>query len=279
LFLSTRIQVMLKKIIESFKDTVRTNISKNGISEIDITKLKATKTNSKKVLNIFVHGYSALKDDQSKNKLIQRLSIDQTVDNWLFCWPSGFAINPMFADLKATDVWMLYKGDITAKGLLLGVQLTKMFSHFKDHLKEAENIGQRDFFSKIKNEIDKDNIKYDQINIIAHSLGSRLVCNALLHTDKNTITDLKINNLYLLAGAMPLDIDWVKMLSLVNGKLYNFYSKSDFVLMFKPDNEKCIGRYPIANNGDTLNKITNIETNIMHWKYWDSISKVFELSK
>jgi pimeloyl-ACP methyl ester carboxylesterase len=264
---------MLKGILNKLGGTIR----KNGISEIEL--LKSSDTQTSKRLNIFVHGYSALKDDGSKRSLLEKLSVDKTADSWLFCWPSGFVIHPMLTNLKPSDLLLLYKGNAITRGLFIMQQTNQMLSHFKDYLKEAESIGRSQFIDRLLSEISEHKLDYDQINIIGHSLGARLACCGILAAERDAISRLRIHNLFLLAGAAPVELDWLTLSTRLDGRIFNFYSRHDFVLILKPDAEKCIGRYPIIDSNVSEDRLINIETTIAHWRYWDEIAEVFKLSE
>jgi hypothetical protein len=264
---------MLGKIMNH----INTHVNKNGTPHIEI--IKSSEKQQNKTLNIFVHGYSALKDENDRHKILSKLSVNTLDDNWLFSWPSGFFVHPILQNISFTDVLVVIKGSAFAKGLAILQAQKAMFAHFKKYLAEAENIGKTQFIDTILQELNKNNCSYDQINIIGHSLGARLVCFGLLHTDRDKISKLRVHHLYLLAGATPIDMDWLSLSTRLDGNIYNFYSSKDFVLILKPDKEKCIGRYPVCDPDVSKDRLINIETNIAHWRYWDEISKVFELSK
>ena len=62
----------------------------------------------------------------------------------------------------------------------------------------------------------------DTIDIVAHSLGSRVVHGALSLNIK-----AKINNIYLFGGAFPRHISWYPVGKNISGRIFNFSSSHD----------------------------------------------------
>jgi hypothetical protein len=251
----------------------------NGFSQrdnpLEFEFLKKNVINSDKdncELNIFVHGYSAIFNNATKQEIFKKTSIANQHHNWCFCWSSGFVLNPFLKHGNIELIKKLVKLEKVNNQTIK--QATLLFDHFKDNQEKAEHIGKHFLLESIKRELAKDNITYSKINMFGHSLGARLICHAIKENPKDA-KDLKIKDVVLLGGAVSIDENWNDIIQNIDGCIHNFYSSKDFVLILKPDTEKCVGRYHL--NGDPINssKIVNHEVSCLHWQYWDIMPEVF----
>lgn len=81
------------------------------------------------------------------------------------------------------------------------------------------------------------------INLIAHSLGARVVHHCLAEGDLGSLT---IQDVVLLAGAADLKADnWPACVAALRGQLYNAYSHKDRVLKLTPDFRRRVGSRPL----------------------------------
>ncbi|MCD9471325.1 DUF726 domain-containing protein [Photobacterium phosphoreum] len=112
-----------------------------------------------------------------------------------------------------------------------------------------------------------------KFNLIGHSLGCRVIFYALMAL--GTKSERFIDNVILLGGAVGKDDNesWTKAMKVIDGKLFNCYSKKDMVLkrLYECANAKLskpIGYYqiPIAHKNLVNIDCTDIVDSHMHWK-------------
>jgi len=230
-------------------------------------------TNNLPELNIFIHGYSAIFNESTKQDIFRKTTTPKQHHNWCFCWSSGFVLNPFFKHGNIEAIKKLVRLEKVNKNTIK--QATILFDHFKDNQEKAEYIGKHFLLSSIKREIEKEGLSYSKINLFGHSLGARLICHAIKENPKDS-RDLKIKDVVLLGGAVPIGDDWNSIISNIDGSIHNFYSSKDFVLMMKPDSEKCVGRYQLSSTSSPNNlRIVNHEVSCLHWQYWDIMPEIF----
>lgn len=123
-----------------------------------------------------------------------------------------------------------------------------------------------------------------KFNLIGHSLGCRVIFYTLMSL--NTKVEKYINDVILLGGAVGKDDheSWAKVLSTIDGKVYNCYSERDMVLkrLYECANAKLskpIGYYPISIVDDKLTNIdcTDIVGSHMSWKknYLEILKRIY----
>lgn len=223
-------------------------------------------------LNVFIHGYSAIVNEASEQKIIRSINLANTPKSLLYLWSSGSLVKHFASARQVLDV-LSGLGNTT----ILTVKKTEeLFMHFKENQSKAEAIGTNYLLQDLTKLLATHKANYRQINLIGHSLGARMICSAIKENPE-LAKSLKIHNLVFLGGAAPIQNDWEDMTNCISGNIYNFYSKIDVALMFKPDTEKSLGRYEIPTHENTKNKIHNIQVKYHHWDYWDNLSNIRRL--
>jgi len=274
--------IMLKTLKSKLENNIQKlyTLKQKGLDIPNVDEiLICSQVDNPKAVNVFVHGYSAILNNTSKAKLIDKINksykqIDTT--NILYLWPAGHAIETIFNKENAIKTFLEFK--TMSKSAIALSKINGLFEHFKEIQNKAEHLGREHFLDKLHDFLIIKNIAHLPINVISHSLGTRLVSSSILANKNQILSSMKLNDLVLLAGATPIDWDWGNVLSSIDGNIYNFYSKKDFVLISKPDTEKSIGRYGIKHNIQYTNhtKIQDFEIDCDHWKYWDHLDNIFE---
>ncbi|QQK71237.1 DUF726 domain-containing protein [Pectobacterium versatile] len=132
------------------------------------------------------------------------------------------------------------------------------------------------FIYKLSEFISEGGVEYKELNFFGHSLGARMIIEAMLKLP-NDFNSLKIKNIVFMGGARSLNKDECqRILESISGSIFNIYSDGDSVLQFiKPDLEKCIGRYPIVTQPDSADRVKN---HAFHWlghiDYWDNLNGI-----
>lgn len=222
-------------------------------------------------LRVFVHGYLSGTDAHERMKLMNAIpELSSTEDAVFTFWDSGTVSNLLLSALKdGLNNKPLSKSDY------LGVALKSLFSgikHFNEHKNKTTSLG-GEFFTTL-NDFTKKYPQVQSISLYGHSLGARLLIEALLNNQTTSLVPIK--NLVFMGGARALKINEVdSLVSLISGDIYNFYSTSDKVLLAKPSTEKSIGRYPIQTS-QNQQRIYNTQLEIGHTDYWKKLGVVFE---
>jgi hypothetical protein len=237
-----------------------------------------SQNNNSDTLDIFVHGYSAMKDKDEVKAMMTKIASIKDGNHWLFVWPSGFLADVFLNDLQTTFKTIVgsLKSNTTFATILplLGIKGLELVGHFKQNEKRAETFGANDFFVLLKQELDKSNRKFKKINIIGHSLGARLLFHAMKNAHLHP--EIKINHMVCLGGAVcKTEKDWATIVDRLEGKLQNYYSLNDTALAIKPDLEKCIGRHPIELSKPNA-KLLNHKVEYTHLEYWLHIDEIFK---
>lgn len=227
----------------------------------------------KRVINIFVNGFgndNLIKRDFKK--WINHKDFFCNEDIYFFNWASGKDFIGHLEELLSNKDFKLYKfiPNLINKKISIAMIPIQILSEWKNSKKNSE-IYSYELFNFIKEEIEKN--KDVKINLYGHSLGTNLIKNILL---KLSIYDIKINNVYLFAGATKnCHYEW-ESISNICSNIYNFYSYNDDILRFlyKPiELEEPIGLNEIQNISYS-DKIINFDvTNIVngHSAYFDNL--------
>lgn len=238
------------------------------------------------IINVFIHGYSAFLSTFSEKDFIRQIACIDGAINLLVRWPSehfsealveGLTKNQSLRDLKLSSKGGT--GEILSSLISLGVNLgLETAKHYQQVKNKTHNIN-KSMISVLSKYLQENNLVHKEVNFIAHSLGARLLLNALQNPDcKDFFHQHYVEEIILMGGAICRNkVDWKVVSSRVRGKIHNFYSNSDMALKMTPDLEKSIGLYPIDVSN---NKIINYEVNdIDHTSYWPKIRTVFERAK
>jgi len=218
-------------------------------------------------VNIYVHGYSAIMNYADKEKISAAIRLNNSSKSFLYMWSSGSVAKKFLSLDQAVDLALGFNN----KALLTLKKTKELFDHFRENQLKAELLGQDTFFQELIKYKEAQGTSHFKINLIGHSLGARLICNAL-QKNRELTAQLRINNVILLGGAFPVKNNWLELVAMLDGNIYNFYSKKDFVLIFKPDSEKSIGRYGIVDISAPAHRIFNYPVSCLHWNYWNYIS-------
>jgi len=223
-------------------------------------------------IKVFVHGYLSATDVYDRSRLLKYIPDLPDDEDALFAfWDSG-SMKDMWNDvLKSVAGNFSFSKLGAARGVFAAI--TGGVDHFngkKDHTRELGTA----FFAELKQFVGKYS-NLQSVSLYGHSLGARVLVEALLH--KKSDTGLNIRNLTLMGGARELkqqELDYI--LPQVQQRMYNFYSTSDKVLLAKPSLEKCVGRHPIPEQeGELSHKVFNAELGIGHTDYWGVLRTVF----
>ena len=265
---------MLDKILHTFKRyspfEYERQEHRKHTNIVDCDQNKAWNTHPH--LNLFIHGYSAIMNEASEQKIIRNINLANPHKSLLYLWSSGSLVKHFASASQVLDV---------ISGLHNTTRLTvkkteELFMHFKENQSKAEEIGVDCLLQDLSKLLETNNADYIKINLIGHSLGARMICAAIKENYELT-KKLKIHNVVFLGGAAPIQNNWSDITDCISGNIYNFYSKIDVALMFKPDAEKSLGRYEIPTQENTQNKIHNIQVKYHHWDYWNNLSNIQKL--
>ncbi len=228
-------------------------------------------------INIYVHGYSAVETPFDLNAIKKSIGADKNHRSFLFYWKSGSVIKHIAQPKNMALAYRLVKSKSNLERISIGVQGTmELFEHFRTHQGKAEQMGNGILLQQVTSFIKEKLTQTNKVNLIGHSLGARMILNAL-EENESLAKELRINHVILLAGAASTEkIDWGIILKGIQGNIYNFYSSRDVVLMAKPDTEKCVGRYCIPLSNPNNGRIKNINTKLQHWSYWGELQDILK---
>ncbi|SET36345.1 DUF726 domain-containing protein [Thorsellia anophelis] len=266
----------MKNLKDKFKANPTTQIEISSCNEIKNAPV-----------NVYIHGYAAFYFKVDEQKFKDRLSTIEGKNNLFVRWPSehfssavingvmkGVNLNQFkkFTSAKSTLV------NISIPLLLIGVEAVTQIKKVqrKTHLLDVELI------EKLEQFLTQNNLLNQKINFIAHSFGARLLINAL----ENEVCQAffkthNVDNIVLMGGAICREkVNWEKVLTNIEGEIHNCHSKQDLALLFKPDLEKTIGRYPIILNNLQTDRIKNHHfEGFDHKSYWRNLDKVLTTVK
>lgn len=222
-------------------------------------------------LKVFVHGYLSGRSADERTKMMAALPTLGDKDEAIFAfWDAGQVSSLLLTALKEglqakPNNKLAYVG-MAVKGLLSGIQ------HFNEH-KNKTTLLASEFINGL-NYFIKNYPQAQSISLYGHSLGARLLIEALLNNSAASL--IPIENLVFMGGARELKMHEVaSLIALIEGDIYNFYSRSDKVLLAKPSREKSIGRYPIQTSQNT-NRVHNNRLELGHTDYWKKLELVLE---
>ncbi len=228
-------------------------------------------------INIYVHGYAAMETPFDLKAVKGYIGEDKRHQSYLFYWPSGSVLRHIAQPKNLQLAYRLLKPANNLERLAVGVQGTiELFQHFKEHQIKSEHVGNSVLLQQVASFIQHRLKDSNRVNLIGHSLGARMILNAL-EDNVQLAKSLRINNVLLLAGAVADDkIHWDRVLEAIAGDVHNFYSSRDVVLMAKPDTERCVGRYPINTSPFGGKRIKSYNTKLQHWSYWKQIQPLLK---
>jgi uncharacterized protein YaaW (UPF0174 family) len=223
-------------------------------------------------LNLYVHGYSAIRHEDEEQALVQKFASVPDINNWFYVWDSGHFFKHLSENFSLIPSTGLPTTIPSYLFIQIAEQLLKIAKHFLEMQKKAEYEGKNHFFELLEAHLNKRSKPFKKINIIGHSLGARLVYTAI-KANPSISKKIPIENIIFLGGAVDCKADWDLLLSTIQGKIYNCYSKNDHILRIKPNLEICIGRNPIDLNN---HRIQNHLFTIGHTHYWDNLLYILE---
>jgi len=113
--------------------------------------------------------------------------------------------------------------------------------HFAKIRSRAESIG-RIFLSQLNKYLAEKYPHIEQVNLVGHSLGARLIVSALLQKAETPAGGVDIGDVLLMGGAVEVDAYKSEMMIRpVKGRLINAFSTSDFILLCN-FGERSVGR-------------------------------------
>lgn len=225
-------------------------------------------------INVFIHGYSAIRSDEDKKFLKQCIPERKKNSTSIFAfWPSGKIFESILKPKNLINFIKLNPVVACANfGVAIGIgEITK----FKAIESKIPSLTY-EFFIKLCDFIKKENLEYININFYGHSLGARLIIESFLRLPEH-YKNIKVDNLVFMGGARCLNKDECeKLLSNISGKIYNIHSSSDYILKYiKPDFEKCIGMHPIQSAESSSNRLENHAFNFLgHMDYWENMREI-----
>lgn len=199
-----------------------------------------------KEINIFIHGYLAVKNQESFDDLCQKIIAAKPRGKvYLFYWKSG----------TLTFKWLRTTSHRVGS-------VADWIPHFTKYRQRAEQLGSR-FDSYLKS---IPNSKKYPINLIGHSLGARLIHYALANSN---LEKYNIKDCIFMGGAADAgDNDWDDCVRKISGKFYNFWSSKDGILKYLPKSQ--IGSVGISYASSS--RIINREyPSFRHTDYWDNL--------
>ncbi len=210
---------------------------------------------------VFVHGFTdSIRNKTHKDKWKKGLNrVFQTADLLYFNWDADSKIDILFRILQKglTALPLCPGGLFTQSARILFDSFLEVRHAYETAVKEAETAGQS-LREDIENSIKKN---YKHITLVGHSLGARVVQNALAGMKPNMI-----NSVYICGAATP-EKDWDKSIKAVSERMFNLYSKQDRILALA--HLLSIPKNPVGWKGfSRLNgKIIDVEVECRHANY------------
>ncbi|KQV20182.1 hypothetical protein ASC74_20020 [Pseudomonas sp. Root329] len=226
--------------------------------------------------NIFIHGYSAGHSDQEKKLLLEKIP-DQfsNYTNIFAFWPSNHYLHFDKSSLWALGAAGLSSGVGSTAGPvsywgLAGSFAKDRLKNFTDARSRAERMGVV-LLEQLKEYLRCNHPQIDTINLIGHSLGSRVVVSSLRNFTNRQ--QLAINDVLLMAAAVEVtSIEARQLRGLLQGRLINAYSKADKTLLLNWG-ETCLGRNEVEH-------FESIEMNDFgHTDYWERLPEVLAATR
>lgn len=210
---------------------------------------------------IFVHGFTdSIHNKSHKDKWKKSLNrAFKTADLLYFSWDADSKTDILFRILQKglSGLPLCPGGLFTKSAKILFDSFLEIKHAYKTAIKEAESAG-KILRKDIENFIAKD---YEYITLVGHSLGAKVVQNALAGMKPNMI-----NSVYLCGAATPEE-DWRKSVKAVKDRIFNFHSRHDHILTIA--HLLSIPKNPVGLKGfSSLNeKIVEVDVECRHANY------------
>ena len=229
-----------------------------------------------KVINVFIHGYSAIHNDEELNSLSEQILNAKPVGKvFLLVWSSGKLKTIGIAARGLYYAFKIGRNAFRAAPTLNVVSsLSEPFyqiAKFKYFEHKSELLGK-----KLNKYLKRLNGKFPNtpINLIGHSLGSRAIHYAMHHSE---LSNYNVKDVVFIGGAADAnDGDWVECADSIRGKIFNIYSSNDSTLKYlTPDLRPRIGRDGIPYS---YHKIKHKHLGSFgHKEYWANLEYVLQV--
>jgi hypothetical protein len=214
---------------------------------------------------VFVHGFTdSILNRSHKEKWKKGLNrVFKTADLLYFDWDADSKMDILFRVLQNGLVGLpLCPGGLfTQSARILFDSLFEIKKAYEAAIREAESAGQG-----LRKEIeDRIRPNYGHVTLVGHSLGAKVVQNAL-----EGMKPGMINSVCLCGAATPQE-DWKKSIRAIEDRIFNFYSKQDRILtlahlLSTPKNPVGWKGFNGANN-----KIIDLEVECRHANYYQEL--------
>lgn len=226
-----------------------------------------------KHLNLFVHGYLSASDERDRSRLLRCVpQLPDDEDAVFAFWDSG----------SMREIWMTaLKGaagsfGLSKLGLARGVAVAAFggYRHYSGKKSQTRNLALA-LLPELHAYIRQHYPNLQSVSLYGHSLGARLLIEALLAGTTNT---LPIRELVFMGGARALTRNELEqILPQISERICNFYSRTDRVLMVRPSTGKYIGRHPLAEPiFPPRVQIINRDLDIGHTDYWHVLYSILQ---
>ena len=210
--------------------------------------------------NIFIHGYSAGHNAKDRQALTASIPDVLTYYKNIFAfWESSH-----FSHINSLSRKLLIASTRIHWAAVPATLVTDRAAHFLRIRSRAEIMGKQ-LIAQLEIYLKDHHPKIDKINLIGHSLGSRLIVSSLR---SSRCHQLSINDVLLMGAAVKVDSDEAQiMCDIIKGRLINAYSKSDKVLLMNMG-ESSLGR-------NQIEYFENVEMcGFGHTDYWKKLPEV-----
>lgn len=222
-------------------------------------------------LKVIVHGYLSAVDERDRSRLLELLPQPAPHEDILLaCWDSGNLKEMLTRSLKGAAIGFAGFNKLAlARSALFAVK--GGVEHFQAKKELAARVGE-----VLLDELQQALAGYphaEQLSLYGHSLGGRVVIEALLGLAGPPT--LPLHDLVLMGAARTLTAEELEqILPRLQGRLFNCYSRTDKVLLAKPGFGKWAGRHPLP---DQLfpERVHNIKLDIGHSDYWSLLDGIF----
>jgi uncharacterized alpha/beta hydrolase family protein len=191
-------------------------IKKEKKSEI----IECSSNDQSDILNLYVHGYSAIRHEDELQSLVQTIASVPNSNNWFYVWDSGHFLKHLSENFSIIPRTGLAPTIPTYIFTQIAEQLVKIAKHFLEMQEKAEHEGKNHFFNLLESHLKNRSKAFQKINIIGHSLGARLVYTAIKE-NPNISKKFPIENVIFLGGVVDCKADWDALLSVIQGQIYN----------------------------------------------------------
>lgn len=221
-------------------------------------------------LRVLVHGYLSAADMRDRTRLLEKVPEPGADEDVLFLfWDSGSMQEVLVDTLKGAALG--FRRGKLGMALTAAHAVKSGVDHFNRKKRHTRSIGEQ-FFAELSRFAGA-YPQLEQVSLYGHSLGARILIEALLNAQLPA--DIRISNLVLMGGARELrEAELQQILPLIRERIYNFYSRSDRVLQARPSLEKWIGRHPLPEHL-APDKLINTQLDIGHSDYWELLEGIF----